>query len=124
MSSRAEELSPLKRALLAIDDLQSRLAAAEGRRGEPIAVVGVGCRLPGGVDGPESFWKLLRDGVDAVTEVPPSLDRSAPRIAVELSIDVAVGDIRMGTINGHADIVKVESPETACPSVLEERTRK
>jgi acyl transferase domain-containing protein/acyl-CoA synthetase (AMP-forming)/AMP-acid ligase II/acyl carrier protein len=38
---------------------------------EPIAVIGIGCRLPGGVDGPEAFWRLLRDGVDAVTEVPP-----------------------------------------------------
>jgi acyl transferase domain-containing protein len=35
-----------------------------------IAIVGVGCRLPGGVDGPASFWKLLRDGVDAITEIP------------------------------------------------------
>jgi acyl-CoA synthetase (AMP-forming)/AMP-acid ligase II len=38
---------------------------------EPIAVIGIGCRLPGGVDGPEAFWRVLRDGVDAVTEVPP-----------------------------------------------------
>ncbi|MEJ8642032.1 type I polyketide synthase [Streptomyces sp. MS1.HAVA.3] len=37
---------------------------------EPIAVVGVGLRLPGGIDSPDAFWRLLRDGVDAVTEVP------------------------------------------------------
>ncbi len=37
---------------------------------EPIAIVGMGCRLPGGVTDPESFWRLLSDGVDAVTEVP------------------------------------------------------
>ena len=34
---------------------------------EPIAIVGVGCRFPG-ADGPEAFWHLLRDGVDAVRE--------------------------------------------------------
>jgi acyl transferase domain-containing protein/acyl-CoA synthetase (AMP-forming)/AMP-acid ligase II/acyl carrier protein len=37
--------------------------------GEPIAVVGIGCRFPG-ASGPEGFWQLLRDGVDAVGEVP------------------------------------------------------
>ncbi|MGB3354020.1 MAG: type I polyketide synthase, partial [Mycobacterium sp.] len=43
----------------------SRVAGAE-----PIAVVGIGCRFPGGVTGPDSFWKLLESGTDAVTEVP------------------------------------------------------
>lgn len=36
---------------------------------DPIAVVGIGCRFPG-ADGPEAYWRLLRDGVDAITEVP------------------------------------------------------
>src|SRR5262245_59873480 len=34
------------------------------------AVIGIGCRFPGGANSPEQFWKLLCDGVDAVTEVP------------------------------------------------------
>ncbi len=37
---------------------------------EPIAIIGVGCRFPGAAN-PESFWQLLHDGVDAITEVPP-----------------------------------------------------
>src|SRR4028118_236097 len=37
---------------------------------EPIAIIGIGCRFPGGGNSPEAFWKLLRDGVDAITEVP------------------------------------------------------
>lgn len=40
------------------------------RVAEPIAVVGIGCRFPGGVKSPSAFWRLLRDGVDAVSEVP------------------------------------------------------
>ncbi len=36
---------------------------------EPIAIIGMGCRFPG-ADGPEAFWNLLVNGVDAVTEVP------------------------------------------------------
>ncbi|MBI1825736.1 MAG: SDR family NAD(P)-dependent oxidoreductase [Planctomycetes bacterium] len=38
---------------------------------EPIAIVGIGCRLPGKVSNPESFWRLLYNGVDAISEVPP-----------------------------------------------------
>jgi amino acid adenylation domain-containing protein/thioester reductase-like protein len=38
---------------------------------EPIAIVGIGCRLPG-ASGPAEYWALLRDGIDAVTEVPSS----------------------------------------------------
>ena len=37
---------------------------------EPIAIAGIGCRFPGGANDAESFWKLMMDGVDAVTEVP------------------------------------------------------
>ncbi|MGV9214144.1 type I polyketide synthase [Micromonospora sp. RB23] len=36
---------------------------------EPVAIVGIGCRLPG-ADGPEQFWRLLSDGVDATGDVP------------------------------------------------------
>ena len=39
---------------------------------EPIAIVGIGCRYPGGADTPEAFWQMIRGGVDAVTEVPKS----------------------------------------------------
>jgi acyl transferase domain-containing protein len=37
---------------------------------DPIAIVGIGCRFPGGVDSPSSFWKLLREGRDATSSVP------------------------------------------------------
>jgi len=37
---------------------------------EPLAIVGLGCRFPGGVDSPQRFWRLLRDGVDPIEEVP------------------------------------------------------
>ena len=38
--------------------------------GEPVAVIGVGCRLPGGVHDPGGFWRLLGEGVDAIRRVP------------------------------------------------------
>src|SRR6185436_16175831 len=48
-------------------------AATDGVNGqlltEPIAIVGLGCRLPGAAS-PEAFWELLHSGVDAIGEVP------------------------------------------------------
>ncbi|HCA85459.1 MAG TPA: polyketide synthase, partial [Streptomyces sp.] len=40
------------------------------RAAPPVAVIGIGCRLPGGVYGPTAFWQLLSEGRDAVSTVP------------------------------------------------------
>lgn len=61
----------LKNALLALDEMQARLDAVEYSRMEPIAVVGIGCRFPGGANNPEAYWQFLLDGGDAIREVPP-----------------------------------------------------
>ncbi|MDI5967339.1 SDR family NAD(P)-dependent oxidoreductase [Streptomyces sp. SL54] len=37
---------------------------------EPIAIIGMGCRFPGGVTSPEELWRLAADGVDAISEFP------------------------------------------------------
>jgi acyl transferase domain-containing protein len=66
---RVSKLSPKRLALLAIE-LQERLSAIEHKATEQIAIVGLSCRFPGGVDGPAAFWRLLRDGTDAITDVP------------------------------------------------------
>jgi acyl transferase domain-containing protein/NADPH:quinone reductase-like Zn-dependent oxidoreductase/NADP-dependent 3-hydroxy acid dehydrogenase YdfG/acyl carrier protein len=66
-----QEASLERQALLALRKMRQKLSELEYARSEPIAIVGVGCRLPGGANGPESFWNLLRNGVDAIREIPP-----------------------------------------------------
>ena len=69
-----ENRARLVRALAALKDLRSQVDAFKRERSEPIAVVGLGCRYPGGIDDADSFWRLLRDRQDAIREVPA--DRS------------------------------------------------
>jgi phthiocerol/phenolphthiocerol synthesis type-I polyketide synthase C len=57
-------------ALHKIDELSARLEVAEKGDTEPIAVVGMACRLPGGVNSPDEFWRLLQDGRSGISRVP------------------------------------------------------
>ena len=60
----------IKKALIELRQTRDKLNALERAKTEPIAIIGMGCRFPGGADNPEAFWQLLRDGVDAIREVP------------------------------------------------------
>lgn len=62
----------LAEALVALRRMRARLDALERAKNEPIAIIGIGCRFPGGASDPGRFWQLLRDGVDAIGRVPPS----------------------------------------------------
>ncbi|NEO76846.1 type I polyketide synthase [Moorena sp. SIO4G3] len=60
----------MENAFRQIETLQSQVETFENKKIEPIAIIGMSCRFPGGVDSPEAFWQLLNDGVDAISEVP------------------------------------------------------
>ena len=62
----------LKRSLLRIEELEASLEQQAAAAAEPIAVIGLGCRFPGGGSDPQSFWNSLLRGVDAVSEIPPA----------------------------------------------------
>ncbi|WP_432116494.1 type I polyketide synthase [Streptomyces sp. S1] len=60
----------LKRAINDAREAHRRLREAEEKEHEPIAIVGMGCRFPGGVGSPEDLWRLVADGTDAVGPFP------------------------------------------------------
>jgi len=66
---RISKLSPKRLALLALE-LHEKAEAAGTHSNEPIAVIGMGCRFPGGATNPEAFWDLLEAGRDAIRDVP------------------------------------------------------
>ncbi|HAO11479.1 MAG TPA: non-ribosomal peptide synthetase, partial [Planktothrix sp. UBA8407] len=58
--------------LTKMEVMQARITELETRQKEPIAVVGMGCRFPGGITSPEEYWNYCQAGLDAITEVPKS----------------------------------------------------
>lgn len=68
--SSINQASVSQRLTQALKQAKIQLEEVERAKKEPIAVVGVGCRFPGGANDPESFWQILRDGVDTITPIP------------------------------------------------------
>ncbi|WP_414588370.1 alpha/beta fold hydrolase [Scytonema sp. PCC 10023] len=54
-----------------LEEVHNKLEAVDREKTEPIAIIGMSCRFPGNANDPASFWHLLHEGVDAVTEIPP-----------------------------------------------------
>ncbi|WP_455568561.1 SDR family NAD(P)-dependent oxidoreductase [Streptomyces netropsis] len=70
MPNDEELLDYLKQTAANLHEARQRVRELEDGEREPIAIVGMSCRLPGGVRTPEEFWELLHAGVDAVSEFP------------------------------------------------------
>ncbi|ACE83632.1 SDR family NAD(P)-dependent oxidoreductase [Cellvibrio japonicus] len=59
-----------KRALLKIRELKQALSQQQQAQRAPIAVIGIGCRFPGSINSPESFWSTLAAGKDCIGDIP------------------------------------------------------
>src|ERR1700730_11329752 len=70
MADDEKLLDYLKKVTVDLHLARQRLQEMEARRHEPIAIVGLGCRYPGGARSPEEFWELIAAGGDAITAFP------------------------------------------------------
>ncbi|MDI1477097.1 type I polyketide synthase [Polyangium sp. y55x31] len=96
----ASGLSSMQRAIMTIQKMRAKIENLERARVEPIAIIGMGCRFPGGANTPEAFFELLKQGVDAITEVPPERWGLAP----EQSTDPEARAVRWGAFLRDVDL--------------------
>ncbi|MFF2412789.1 beta-ketoacyl synthase N-terminal-like domain-containing protein, partial [Streptomyces sp. NPDC058092] len=60
----------LKRVAVDLNETRARLQQYEDRAAEPLAIVGMGCRYPGGVSSPDELWKFVSEGRVGISEFP------------------------------------------------------
>ena len=70
MSAPSENVFSAARLALAVRRLKEERPDFAILQAEPLAVIGIGCRLPGNVSTPEDCWRVLADGIDTITEIP------------------------------------------------------
>ena len=70
MSEPKDINSRLREAALALKSMRGEVDRVIRERNEPIAIIGMACRFPGGANSPEAYWQLLAEGRDVISEVP------------------------------------------------------
>ncbi|MFE9581461.1 SDR family NAD(P)-dependent oxidoreductase [Nocardia sp. NPDC006044] len=70
MATESDLRKYLKRAAIDLQDTRQRLQDMESRAHEPIAIVGMGCRFPGGIQNPADLFQATVEGRDMISEFP------------------------------------------------------
>ncbi|WP_019419387.1 type I polyketide synthase [Paenibacillus sp. OSY-SE] len=71
MTTNIDQNTLLKQSLNTIQNLRKQLDDSQQMSKEPIAVIGMACRFPGGCNSPEEYWEFLKAGGESVIDVPP-----------------------------------------------------
>jgi malonyl CoA-acyl carrier protein transacylase len=66
----AAETDTLRKLYIALKKAQDKVSQLEAAHHEPIAIIGMACRFPGGANSPEKYWEILKNGIDTITDVP------------------------------------------------------
>ncbi len=101
----------------AVDDVDPVVEGDRSSTNEPIAVIGLSCRLPGGIDGPEGLWQFISDGRSAVSEVPRErwlpFDDGSPGVAEALAGTTRWGSFLSDIDAFDADFFDISPRESA-----------
>ncbi|WP_067464464.1 type I polyketide synthase [Nocardia amamiensis] len=102
MADEQQLRSYLRTAARELQTARKRLLRWESRAAEPVAIIGMGCRYPGGVDSPDDLWQMVSEGRDVISGFPSGRGWRAEELA-ELDPDRVTYVEQGGFIDGAGD---------------------